>query len=394
MKRKRKRRRPPVSRPAATPLSRVTAATASKGSAFGIKMFAALAICVLVIVADIIWIRPSCWRELMSWFISTPKSENNEALVALCGVGAVIFTGALIAFQIREVSSHVQGALLLTSVAFVAPVLGIISSGPVLRVFALGSALYFFSKALTILLMRVVMMRFVASPQTEQRGLAIVRSDVEALILWGLGRIMVIQSFSLCVCAVSSVAVLIIPSATVLSWATLSTLVAAVGLITIALEQRRREPSTHQRARFEKGFAGIIGSIAEAAATLQRDDGDDVDPSTAQSIGIRWKLIVAVAALCFVITLISFALTAPDDHCRLCEMVATREHLLPAHVLRQVTGALFGVGGIGFAIAALFAASIIVFDFFRRRVPIWAVVPLSLVVATATGFAWGRLRFT
>lgn len=86
-----------------------------------------------------------------TWFSSTPASDqvNSDALIGIASVAAIVWTGGLIAFQVRQLASELTASLWLLRFAFLAPLIALVASAPVLRFVAMLLAFYTFRESLS-----------------------------------------------------------------------------------------------------------------------------------------------------------------------------------------------------------------------------------------------------
>jgi hypothetical protein len=85
------------------------------------------------------------------WFLSTPASDqvNAEALIGIAGAAAIVWTGGLIAFQVRQLASELTASLSLLRFAFLAPLIALVADAPFIRFAAMLFAFYTFRESLT-----------------------------------------------------------------------------------------------------------------------------------------------------------------------------------------------------------------------------------------------------
>ncbi|HTD37672.1 MAG TPA: hypothetical protein VK669_09165 [Candidatus Limnocylindrales bacterium] len=92
----------------------------------------------------------SVWGAFAHWFLTVSPGGNDykEALIAIASVAAVVWTGGLIAMQIRNQGSvSLIGGLDLLQTAFVGPTLALFAVGLPLRVITLMFALFYLFQA-------------------------------------------------------------------------------------------------------------------------------------------------------------------------------------------------------------------------------------------------------
>jgi hypothetical protein len=84
---------------------------------------------------------PALWPN---WYFSRPTTEmpGNDVLIAITTIAGVLWSGALIAFQVRKLLAEVTTSLSLLSFAVLAPVIVMITASPILRAVALVLGLY------------------------------------------------------------------------------------------------------------------------------------------------------------------------------------------------------------------------------------------------------------
>jgi hypothetical protein len=157
---------------------------------------------------------------LWQWYSSMPPGgEAKEALDVSASIAAVIWAGALIAFQIKRVSIELRGALLLLEYAFIGPLLALFTAGAVIRTLALVAVLYCLGRAIRHAIF------FRANRRAASRA-------GEAV-----PHVLSFPSVYVGICALGSLAVLVYPVNVTVAWASLGGVVGGLNLVILTLER-------------------------------------------------------------------------------------------------------------------------------------------------------------
>ena len=158
---------------------------------------------------------------LWQWYSSMPDGgEAKDALIVSASIAVVIWTGALIALQIKGMATELRGALLLLEYAFIGPLLALFTAGAVIRTLALVAVLYCLGRAIRHAIF------FLASRRA----------------VLGTGRVPVshvlnFPSVYVGICALGSLAVLVYPVNVTVAWASLGGIVGGLNLVLLRLER-------------------------------------------------------------------------------------------------------------------------------------------------------------
>ncbi|MEA2784880.1 MAG: hypothetical protein QOF71_984 [Candidatus Eremiobacteraeota bacterium] len=145
--------------------------------------------------------------------------EAKEALTLSASIAVVIWSGALIAFQIKRVSIELRGALLLLEYAFIGPLLALFTTGAVIRTLALVAVLYCSGRAIRHAIF------FLADRAASQA-------------LEPAPHVLNFPSVYVGICAVGSLAVLFYPVQVTVAWASLGGVVGGLNLVILTLERK------------------------------------------------------------------------------------------------------------------------------------------------------------
>ena len=155
--------------------------------------------------------------RLWHWYSSMPPGgEAPGALTVCASIAVVIWTGALIAFQIKDIWVKLRGALLLLEYAFIGPLLALFTEGAVIRTLALVAVLYCLGEAI----------RHAIFFLANGRGTSPAR------------RLQYLPSVYVGICALGSLAVFVYPVNVTVAWASLGGIVSGMNLVLDIFEHK------------------------------------------------------------------------------------------------------------------------------------------------------------
>lgn len=158
---------------------------------------------------------------LWQWYSAMPMGgEAKDALIVSASIAVVIWTGALIAFQIKGISIELRGALLLLEYAFIGPLLALFTAGAVIRTLALVAVLYCLGRAIRHAIF------FLANRRAASRN---ARGTVPHVLNF--------PSVYVGICALGSLAVLVYPVNVTVAWASLGGVVGGLNLVLLTIER-------------------------------------------------------------------------------------------------------------------------------------------------------------
>lgn len=198
--------------------------------------------------------------SLLEWYASKPTSADESGVLAVeASIGAVAWTGALIAFQLRGPSFQISGAFLLLGLAAVVPILGLLSNGAILRAFALCAFLYFLGRIAFQGTMVLVIRAFggrLPDPSNATEKLA--------RRLWPvLARGISLPATYAAICALVSVSIVAFPTSVTVAWATLILFVSGLKLVIDTLSPVQREQTSDKAHEVVESMIGSLKTFIE-----------------------------------------------------------------------------------------------------------------------------------
>lgn len=212
----------------------------------------------------------------LHWFLSKPAVEApSTALAAEASVAIVAWTGALIAFQLRGVSFQLEGAFTLLAVAFVGPLIALLSEGSLLRSFAAASALYFVSRVLVQLTI-YALLTWVTSRMVQDGSVAeVTATEVGRRVLKAIAGFAALPASYAAISALTSIAVVIYPTGQAAAWGSLVTLVSGINLVLVSL--KRKQPAAEASKADPDLSAKFDSVIALLRARAERLKGKAIE---------------------------------------------------------------------------------------------------------------------
>jgi hypothetical protein len=205
----------------------------------GISLWRIRAGLAVVVAGVLIWriVSHADAAGFWQWYSATPPGgEAKEALTLSASIAVVIWSGGLIAFQLKNVSIELRGALLLLEYAFIGPLLGLFTTGAVIRTLALIAVLYCSGRAIRHAILFFAMRR--AAPHKNEVH-DDVHSETRAVrkLLSILPHALAFPSVYVGICAAGSLAVLLHPVQVTVAWASLGGVVGGLNLVLLTLQR-------------------------------------------------------------------------------------------------------------------------------------------------------------
>jgi hypothetical protein len=230
-----------------------------------------LAALLLVVFVIALMVNHQLGVIVLRWFLSKPGGEApSTALATEASVAIVAWTGALIAFQLRGVSFQLEGAFTLLAVAFVGPLIALLSEGPLLRTFAAASALYFVSRVF-VQLGIYVMLNWLTGRMVQDRTAAeIAATETGRRLLKAIASFAAIPATYAAISALTSIAVVVYPTGYAAAWGSLVTLVSGINLVLVSL--KRNQPTAEASMadpELSAKFDSIVALIKARAERLK-----------------------------------------------------------------------------------------------------------------------------
>jgi hypothetical protein len=170
-------------------------------------------------------------RQLWTWYSAEPHGrELRDALFAIASAGAVVWTGGLIAFQIRGIQVELGSALEYLRFAFVAPLVALIASPAVVRTVALIFVLFYIRRV-------YVHFKFVDDLIGRFLDYDSVQDHAWHRAMARAWRFAWVVGTTAIATLVACIAVFLYPSHLVVSWSSLLTLVGGLQFISAAVER-------------------------------------------------------------------------------------------------------------------------------------------------------------
>jgi hypothetical protein len=176
---------------------------------------------------------------LWHWYSSQPPGgEAKDALIVSASIAVVIWTGALIAFQVKGVSIELRGALLLLEYAFIGPLLALFTAGAVIRTMALVAVLYCFGRAIRHAIFFLAVRRAASGNAADRDAPERSETAFGRELLSTVPQVLNFPSVYVGICAVGSLAVLAYPVNVTVAWASLGGVVGGLNLVLLTIERQ------------------------------------------------------------------------------------------------------------------------------------------------------------
>jgi hypothetical protein len=174
-------------------------------------------------------------QRLWCWYAHQPGDQSlRDALIGVASVAVVVWTGALIAFQIRGISVEIGMSLEYLHFAFIAPLFTLIGPGPLIRTAALFLVIYYIRR--TFVHFRMVRF-FVIATDVHTRGTRLHAKSVQLA-----QRIFRITGITTLTTLLACFVVFAYPSQIVVAWSSLLTMLAGLQYITTVLTRNTKRP--------------------------------------------------------------------------------------------------------------------------------------------------------
>lgn len=176
-------------------------------------------------------------HALWQWYNLQPGGPDlRDALLAIASVGAVVWTGGLIALQLRGLFVEIGSALEYLRFSFIAPLFALVGDGAIVRTVALLFIVFYVRRVFvhfrTFRLMAKAI-ESVAGTNVHFDGMAVEIAQ----------RIFRVQGTTAVASLVACVLVLSYPSKAVVSWSSLLALLGGLQFISSALLNRKLKPT-------------------------------------------------------------------------------------------------------------------------------------------------------
>lgn len=225
------------------------------------------------------------------WFRDTnPGSDSSTPLLAVGSISAVVWTGALIAFQLKGTSPRLSGAFSLLEYAFIVPLVALLVQGGTLRVIAVIATLAFIALSLRQVLLYFLIefvRRKTAAGDPDREFLA---TDLGRRMFKGVAGITIFPIGYAGACGLGSLVIAVSTTEYTAGITSVGALCFGLYYILVTLKENKVPPTPAQRATTQKAFADMIAIFKRRAdeLTANASVGDEtVNATTPQDASPR-----------------------------------------------------------------------------------------------------------
>jgi len=202
----------------------------------------------------------------IQWFRGVgPGPDSTTVLLAAGSISVVVWTGALIAFQLKGTSAQLSGAFSLLEYAYIAPLVALLFQGGTLRIIAVIATLAFIA-----LIIRQALLYF-AVEYTRTKGAAgdpdreFLATDLGRRVFKSVAGIMIFPIGYAGACAAASLVVAVVATEYAVAITSVGALCFGLYYVLIALKNDKDPPTPEQRATAKKTLAEMIAIFQHRA---------------------------------------------------------------------------------------------------------------------------------
>ncbi|HTU70332.1 MAG TPA: hypothetical protein VMF11_08400 [Candidatus Baltobacteraceae bacterium] len=203
------------------------------------------------------------------WFHdASPGPDSSTALLAVGSISAVVWTGALIAFQLKGTSPRLSGAFSLLEYAFIAPLVALLMQGGTLRVVAVIATLAFIALSLRQVLLYFLIefvRRKTAAGDPDREFFA---TDLGRRMFKGVAGVTIFPIGYAGACGLGSLIVAVLTKEYTAAITSVGALCFGLYYILVTLKENKVPPTPAQRATAQKAFADMIAIFKRRAEEL------------------------------------------------------------------------------------------------------------------------------
>jgi len=240
----------------------------------------------------------------IEWFRGTsPGSDSSTVLIAVGSISVVVWTGALIAFQLKGTSVQLSGALSLLEYAFIAPLAALLFQGGALRVIAALATLAFVALILRQALLYFIIKWLINKTAAGDPDREFLATAFGRRIFKAVAGTTIFPIGYASACAVASLIIIATATEYVVAVTSVGTLCFGLYYVLAALKDNKIPPTPEQRATANKALSSMVAifqrradeltnsartsgkaaSESEAPATPSGSEDSDSDTETEES---------------------------------------------------------------------------------------------------------------